>query len=123
MITKKELNPTGIILTKEQEGNFEKLFKAMNMLRAYYGRPMIITSGVRTEQMQMRINPSNPNSAHRQAGACDVNDPEKELSGWCIDNLDKIVECDLYLEHRYPYMRHQHFQVIAPKSGRRIFLP
>lgn len=123
MITRKELNPAGIILTKEQEANFEKLFIAMNKIRALYGKPMIVTSGVRTQQMQMRINPSNPHSAHLAGAAVDINDPDKDLWGWCLDNINIIIECGLYLENRLSHSRHTHFQILPPKSGSRIFNP
>lgn len=122
-ITKKELNPRGYILTEEQQKNLDLLFIAMNKIRAAYGRPMLVTSGVRSPQDQMRINPSHMKSAHLLAAACDINDPERDLWNWILLNLNTILSCGLYVENRTNQMRHCHFQIIRPKSGNIIFNP
>lgn len=122
-ITKEELNPHNYPMTEQQKMLFEWLLVAMNQVRNKYGKPMIVTSGFRSKEDQERINPTVKNSAHMMAAACDINDPDKNLWGWCLDNLDFIAKCGLYLENRLSHQRHVHFQVIAPESKMRIFNP
>jgi hypothetical protein len=62
VITREEMNPKGYALTAEQEMNQQALFNAMNVIRAAYGKPMIVTSGVRSPEDQARINPGAPKS-------------------------------------------------------------
>lgn len=123
MITKAELNPHGLILSATQEENLEKLYVAMNKLRAAYGKPMIVTSGVRTREDQLRINPRNPGSAHTMAAACDIADKDKKLCDWVLDNFNLIIELDLYIEDPDFCQTWLHIQCLPPKSGKRIFIP
>lgn len=126
MISKKELNPHGYVLSPEQESNFEVLYRTMNIVRALYAKPMIVTSGVRSMEDQLRISPKHPHSAHTFAAACDIKALEADGEGlwiWCLENMDVIIQCELYLEDRKYTPNHIHFQVLAPKSRARIFTP
>lgn len=123
MISREELNPHGYKLTPIQEENQEKLFGAINLVREEYGKPMIVTSGVRSKEDQLRINPRVKNSAHMQGAAVDISDPDGSLWGWCMDHIDRLIQFGLYLESRSYTPRWVHFQCIPPHSGNRIFLP
>lgn len=123
MITRQELNPHDYQLTPEQAANFEKLFVAMNAFREAYGRPMLVTSGVRSEFDQARINPKAKGSAHVRGAACDISDPDNSVWGWCMDHMQLLADLGLYLEDKRSTPRWVHFQIIPPKSGNRIFLP
>jgi len=133
MITLKELNPNGYPLTKVQEDNLSRLFYAMNEIRKQYGKPMIVTSGVRSLEDQTRIDAcrivggkkAGPRlgSAHLQAAACDVWDREGTLWRFVRDNLKLMEQLGVYLEDRSKTPTWCHFQILRPKSGNRIFLP
>ncbi len=123
MISREELNPHGYELTPEQARNFEFLFVAINAVRCAYGKPMIVTSGVRSIADQQRINPRQMDDAHTKAAACDVLDVDKSLLLWCMANLGLLGRLGLYLEDRRYTPNWVHFQIYPPKSGKRIFVP
>lgn len=130
MITKQELNPKNYKLTEEQEKNFEILLVRMNALRVLYGKAMIITSGIRTREDQIRIYtakgiPENKipwGSQHLKAAACDVSDSDGSLMKWCRDNVIHLETIGLWVEDDTSVPR-VHFQIVPPKSGNRFFKP
>lgn len=123
MIKESEINPKGYTLTEEQSRNLPILLERINKVRQAYGKPMIVTSGIRSEADQKRINPSAPKSNHLKALACDISDPNGDLFRWLLQNLDKMKEWGLYLEDFRYTPTWVHFQAIAPASGKRIFVP
>lgn len=121
MITLKELNPHDYKLNEEQEANIKILHERINIIRSNYGKPMIVTSGVRNEADQARINPAAPKSNHLKAAACDIYDKDGELYKWCKANEALLVHVGLWCEEQQgPW---QHFQIFPPKSGNRFFKP
>lgn len=144
MISKQELNPNNCKLSPEQEVNFEQLYLVMNEIRSYYGKPMIVTSGVRSWNSHVDIyvrngaiefNPIDGSikvrrgrkfptkSAHLDGAACDISDPQGLLAGWCKANLDFLAELGVYVEDPSVTKGWCHFQVYSPSSGNRIFIP
>ncbi len=133
MISLKELNPHGYSPSEEQAANLQHLYEVMNIIRAAYGKPMIITSGLRTLDDQKKIDrhllgpggkPKGPRkSQHLLGNACDVSDPTGELYWFCLDHMDLIHTLGVYLEDKSFTPRWVHFQTVPPRSGNRIFLP
>jgi len=126
-ITRKELNPHDYPLTEEKKKNFEKLYEVMNEIRKAYGKPIIITSGVRSEEDQVRIDSAagrKPRkSTHILAAACDVWDRDRQFWNWCIDNLKLLEKLGVYLEDKSFTPSWVHCQIYPPQSGKRIFIP
>lgn len=123
MITLKELNPHGYLTSIEQDENLAKLLAAMNVIRAAWGRPMVVTSGLRSREDQMRINPTAPNSKHIKGAACDISDPNGDLKRWVIKHLDLFKEQGIWMEAFESCPGWLHCQCIPPNSGNRIFKP
>ena len=123
MITLSELNPHNHTLTPEQDKNLKALHSAINKVRSAYGKPMIVTSGVRSFEDQMRINPKAPKSNHLIGLACDISDRDGKLWDWCMTNMRVLEEAGLYLEAKSATPTWVHFQACPPKSGKRIFNP
>ena len=123
MISVEELNPHGYALTPEQDSNLTFLYSAINEIRTAYGHPMIVTSGVRSQADQKRINPTQPNDAHTKAAACDIEDRDGALWAWLMKNLPLLESLDLYLEDMNHTPTWVHFQIYPPASGHRIFIP
>jgi len=121
MITAKELNPHSYPTTPEQDANLAILLERMNKVRAAYGKPMKVTSGLRSTADQQRINPSAPKSKHLMGAACDIADKDAALYNWCRANESLLAEIGLWMEERQGGW--QHFQIFPPKSGRRFFNP
>ena len=135
MITMKELNPKGYALTEEQEFNLKILHERVNRVRALYGKPMIITSGVRSIEHHKRVYLEKAKKAglqtvripmgsmHLKGAACDVYDPNRELQKWCLENAGVLAEIGLWMEHFSVTPNWVHFQIFPPKSGKRFFYP
>ncbi len=84
MISYKELLHGHAIndLTIKQQQNLQELQTKVNVIRAAWGKPMIVTSGFRSLQDQKRINPKVTNSAHMEGKAVDIQDKDGSLYKW-----------------------------------------
>ena len=122
-VTKRELNPKNHALTKELEENLERLYVAVNCLRTLSGMPFQIPSGLRSKKEQEHINPKHMGSAHLLGLACDIYDPDGKIWDWCISNIPTLEKLSIYLEDRKATPTWVHVQLLAPRSGKRIFLP
>lgn len=120
-ISMNELNPHGYELTPEIKANLDILFERINKVRDAYGKPMIVTSGLRSDADQARINPSAPKSNHLTGSAVDISDPDGSIYDWCKANESILAEIGLWMEERMGGW--QHFQIWPPKSGHRWFFP
>lgn len=136
MIDYKELNPTGEKLLDDIEANLQNTLKIANSLRAKYGKPMYITSGIRLlkyhleiyrKKNEARVKAKLPElkipmgSKHLSGEAFDVADTDGKLYAWCLQNIPLLEELGLYLEDRLDTPTWVHFQTRPPASGKRIF--
>lgn len=125
--TIKELLNAGSHKFKESEidlvtkRNLEDLILKVNALG--YQPPMIASSCLRSLEDQKRINPSAMGSSHLYGCAIDVSDPDGKLKAWCQANINKLVECGLWMEHPDYCKTWCHLQSYRPKSGSRFFKP
>ncbi len=110
-------------LPKETQDNLMILLERINKIRAAYGKPMTITSCLRTPADQQRINPKAPKSNHLIGAAVDISDPKGELDEWCVKNEKLLQTVGLWLEHKDDTPTWTHFQIYPPKSGNRFFHP
>jgi hypothetical protein len=108
--------------TSEVSNNLDKLLVAINIVRAAYGKPMRVTSGWRPAGVNSIIGGAN-RSNHMLGLAVDIADPNGELAKWLLNNLDVVSKAGLYLEDFRWTKGWVHFQIVAPKSGKRIFIP
>lgn len=123
MISAHELNSKNYPTDSETQQNLDNLLKAINVVRVKWAKPMIITSGLRSQEDQNRINPSAPKSKHLLGLACDVFDKDGSLAKWVLENLDLMQELGFYFEDFRYTPNWVHFQLAPPKSGKRIFIP
>lgn len=110
-------------LTRELSENLTKLMVAINSLRDYYGKPMIVSSGYRPPEINFATPGAAKKSNHMFCLAVDFRDHDGELDKWCLANLDKLEACGLYLEDPKHTPGWCHLQVVPPKSGKRVFIP
>jgi hypothetical protein len=116
--------------------SIEELLKRVNIIRAAYGKPMKVTSGLRTRADHIRIYSekgiTDPNkipwgSQHLSGNACDIADPKGELQAWILAHPEIIEQADLYLEDFSATPTWCHFQIKPFKSykkgGTRFFKP
>jgi uncharacterized protein YcbK (DUF882 family) len=118
--------------TSEIQDNLKKLLEKLNLLRAAYGKPMIVTSGLRTMADHLRIYREKGitdkskipmQSRHLLGLACDFGDSKQELQKWCLANVAKLEEIGLWLEDFSATVNWVHVQIVPPKSGNRFFKP
>lgn len=124
-----ELNPRGYLVTPEIEANMYELIVRVSAVRELFGRPMVVTSGLRSREDQERIYRNAKSvpygSMHLIGAAVDIADRDKTLAGFVTskDGLKLLEDVGLWIED--PSYTHSwvHFQIKPPKSGNRIFKP
>lgn len=121
MIVLQELNPHNYPTGPAIDDNLNTLLIRVNKVRSAWGKPMVVTSGLRSQADQARINPSAPKSKHLIGAACDILDEGLLLTAWLKANPQVLIDAELYCESGNANW--VHFQCIAPGSGHRWFLP
>lgn len=122
-IVLKEINPHLYPTTPEVQDNLNHLISVLNAIRDAYGKPLYITSGLRSEEDQKRINPKAPKSKHLTGQAADISDIDGKFWEWCQNNMDLMINLNVYFEDTRYTKGWVHCQVVAPKSGKRVFIP
>ena len=136
MISLAELNPKNFPVNEEQEKNSLILLVRINQVRAKWGKPMIVTSGLRSLEDHIRIykeiaekskkefdeSKVPMGSLHLKFAAVDISDPDGSLYDWCVSNKAFLAEVGLWMEIKDSQKR-VHFQIYPPKSGDRFFKP
>jgi hypothetical protein len=127
MITMKELNPHNYPMSPVVEKNMKILFDRMNEIRQAYGKPMTITSGLRSDAKQMELIKQGKSKAiaslHLAGAACDILDKDGSLGKWCLENEAILARIGLWCEHPDYTKGWLHAQIMAPNSGKRFFIP
>lgn len=127
MITMKELNPHNLPTPGAVEKNLQTLFQRMNELRQAYGKPMIVTSGLRSDAKQMELIKQGKSKAiaslHLAGAACDILDKDGSLAKWCLENEAVLARIGLWCEHPDYTKGWLHAQIMPPKSCKRFFIP
>lgn len=123
MITRDELNPNGYAETQEQTANLNFLLNRLNKFELLYKAVVTVTSGLRSQADQARINPSAPKSKHLLGLAADIADHDGALRQWVLDHLDDLARIGFWFEDFRWTIGWVHFQAAPPKSGHRIFVP
>jgi hypothetical protein len=121
MITMQELNPHNYPVSADKQRNLDILLERINKLRLLWAKPMYVTSGLRTLEDQMRINPKAPHSKHVIGAAVDISDAHGALMQWLLSDPSLLSQVELWCEadtHGWV-----HFQCIPPLSNKRFFLP
>lgn len=125
MISVKELNPHKHPTTWQIDLNLKILCDRLNIIRTHYGVPMIVTSGLRSEEDQKGLiaaGISKATKSHHLTGeAADIYDPDKKLYDFCKANERILIEAKLWCEERMGAWLHM--QIVPPKSGIRWFNP
>jgi hypothetical protein len=123
----KELNPHNFPTPGAIEKNLKTLFDRMNELRQAYGKPMIVTSGLRSDEKQAELIAQGKTNAkfskHLAGAACDIYDPDGTLGKWALENEAILIRIGIWCEHPKVTKGWLHCQIMPPNSGKRFFLP
>jgi uncharacterized protein YcbK (DUF882 family) len=127
MISAGELNQHNYPTTPGIDANLKILLAKINEVRLAYNIPMTVTSGLRSDEQQQALiaaGKSNaPKSHHLTGEACDILDTDGKLCEWVKTNMDLMEKIGFWFEdfdHTHGWV---HFQIVPPKSGKRVFIP
>ncbi len=126
-ISLQELNKHNYPTTSEIDVNLNDLLVKINVVRQKYNKPMIVTSGLRSEAQQQQLIADGKSTAtkskHLTGQAVDIQDIDGELAIWVKRNLALMEEIGLWMEDFSHTKGWVHFQNASPKSGKRVFIP
>lgn len=109
-------------ITKEMSENALLLITLANCVLEDFGEYRTINSGYRDPETNRKAGGS-PRSKHLTCQAIDLEDRDRELKIYCMKRLDLLEKYDLYMEHPDKTPTWVHLQLVAPKSGNRVFYP
>lgn len=120
-----ELNPHHYPTTSEIDANLNILRDKLNQLRVAYNKPLIITSGLRSQDQQKQLISEGKSKAstskHLIGAAADVSDTNGSLHAFLQTNPELCESIGIWMENRQgPWI---HIQILPPASGRRWFNP
>lgn len=110
-------------LDPEKCANARLTVSRANAMLACAGLVRVVNSGWRPRQINARIPSASARSKHMSCQAIDLADDDGCLDRWCMDNLRVLARIGLWLEHPRATPGWCHVQVVAPGSGRRVFMP
>lgn len=120
-------------LTEEIRQNAEQTVTKVNLLlfiAVKAGVPLISTnknnlvnSGWRPPAINAATPGAAPLSRHMTGQAVDVSDPESSLAFWCLANPAELEALGIWQENPAYTVGWCHLQTVAPRSGRRVFIP
>lgn len=127
MISSKELNSHGYPTTPEIDANLSILLDKINQVRIAYAIPMIVSSGLRSETQQQDLIASGKSTAtkskHLMGQAVDIADKDGKLAKWVQENMQLMETIGFWFEDFNSTPGWVHFQIVPPKSGKRVFVP
>lgn len=119
-------------LPQDHQDNLAILLERVNKIREAYGKPMTVTSGYRSMEDHLRIYREKGitdqskipmKSRHLSGKAVDIGDGDKALKEWVLDNVELLESVGLWCEDFGTTTTWVHFQIEAPASGKRFFMP
>ena len=118
-------------LTREIQANAAETLHRVNLLLLdfYRANPRAAIRSVNSGWRPVAVNRGVQNAAQRShhltAKACDLSDDDGNLDRWLLTNAGQssLVRIELWMEDPTATPRWCHVQIVAPKSGRRVFLP
>lgn len=118
-------------LTAQIQANAKLTLSRVNALlsRFYAANPKAalrtVNSGWRPAAVNAGVKKAAKNSHHLRATACDLSDDDEQLDRWLMTKPGQtaLLEIGLWMEAPNATPRWCHVQIVAPGSGRRVFLP
>lgn len=111
-------------LTPDIRANAEITIQRVNELLALAGRSDVeVASGWRPQEVNDATANAAGHSKHLTGEAVDIADHDRSLATWVADNLEQLDACKLWCEDFRWTPTWVHFQTLAPKSEKRIFIP
>lgn len=113
--------------TDEIQSNAAGTVRAVNKLLALAQLDDIIRDTVASGWRPSCVNDATCNAAshskHLTAEAVDIVDGNRVFAQWCLDNQEKMADCELWAEDFRWTPTWVHLSIRPPLSGRRIYIP
>jgi uncharacterized protein YcbK (DUF882 family) len=120
-------------ITADHLANLKTLHEKINTLREKFGKPLSVSNAYRSKAHHLAIYKKKgitdekkiPMKSHHLYGeAVDLAGPNvKAFKKWLLENEELLEEQGLYFED-FKYTKNWvHIQIVAPKSGKRFFIP
>lgn len=122
-----ELNPKKFKTNDNIDKNLSILFQRLTEMQDAVGIDFKITSGLRSDQLQQDLIKAGKTNAvhskHIAGAAADVQDRDGKIAEFVQSNTKTLEVIGLWCEHPNKTKGWVHFQILGPKSGKRIFMP
>lgn len=131
-----ELNPHNYPTNKFTDQNLAILFQRLIELQGITEKDLVITSGLRSDEQQASLIKEGLTGAihskHLVGAAADILDVDGSLTEWVKENLDACARIGFWMEdfdsiaklaRAHGSALWVHFQIMAPGSGKRVFIP
>jgi len=82
-----------------------------------------VNSGWRPPAVNAATPNAAPRSRHMTGQAIDIADPEGDLDQYCLDHILVLQKIGLWLEDPSSTKGWSHWQIVPPKSMKRVFYP
>lgn len=107
--------------TLEIEANAQRLLTRVNALLAQYGKPVTMSSGLRSAAHNATIKGAAKRSAHLTGEAIDLSDRNRDLARFCFSRLDLLVDLGLWMEDPRCTPTWVHLDI--RQRANRVFIP
>lgn len=127
MISIIELNPHGYKTNAAIDKNLQILFERLMEMQDAFENAFVITSGFRSDEHQAKLIAEGKTGAlhskHLAGAAADVLDTDGLLADFVLTNIELLERIGLWIEDPAYTKGWVHFQMMAPKSAKRVFIP
>lgn len=110
-------------LSSELLGNLNTIVPRANELLEAFGEYRGVNSGYRRPADNAQVASPKAKSPHLVCAAVDLEDKDRKLSEFCLNNLDLLEKIGLWMEDVKSTPTWVHVQCYAPRSGHRVFEP
>lgn len=110
-------------LSDAHKASAQTTVERINKLLEAFGSKRRVVSGWRPSSINSATKAAAPNSKHVLCQAIDLEDNNRELMNWCLNNPDILASCELWCEDPRATTTWVHFQIVPPHSGNRFFMP
>jgi uncharacterized protein YcbK (DUF882 family) len=102
--------------------NAKLLLKKVNLIREAYGKPMYVSSGYRSPEVNKAAGGAKK-SNHMLCLAVDIADASGVFKKWLVANTTLLEQVGIWCEHPDATPTWAHLQIVPPRSGNRFFKP
>jgi hypothetical protein len=110
-------------LDQVKRENAEQTVAKVNLLLEAFGEDRKVNSGFRPAAVNGATPGAAAKSKHMTCQACDLEDHDGDLDEWALDHPEILEQIGLWQEHPSATKNWAHFQIVPPKSGKRVFYP